>query len=66
VDWQVSCVAPGFDQATLEAIFAGQGKDAAKAYCESVKMDAEDGDEGEQAKEACDAALEALQEEAGD
>ncbi len=61
--------ASAFDQETLEAIFAAEGKDAAKAYCESLKEAAEEGTEeekeaAEQAKEACDAALEALEEAA--
>jgi hypothetical protein len=58
--------AAAFDQGTLEAIFAAEGKDAAKAYCESLKEAAQEGTEeekeaGEQAKEECDAALEALE-----
>jgi hypothetical protein len=58
--------AAAYDQAELEAIYAAEGKDAAKAYCESLKESAQDGSEeekeaGEQAKEECDAALEALE-----
>jgi hypothetical protein len=47
--------------ASLEEIYAAEGKDAAKAYCESLKEGAEDKDAGEAAKEECDAALEALE-----
>jgi hypothetical protein len=45
----------------VEEIYAAEGKDAAKAYCESLKEEAEDKDAGEAAKEECDRALEAAE-----
>jgi hypothetical protein len=47
--------------ASVEDIYAAEGKDAAKAYCESLKEESEDKDAGEAAKEECDKALEAAE-----
>jgi hypothetical protein len=46
---------------SVEDIYANEGKDAAKAYCESLKEESEDKDAGEAAKEECDKALEAAE-----
>lgn len=60
--WSLDITAAGgFDPAVLAAIFAEGGKDAANAYCESLKESAEDKDAGEAEKEACDRALEELE-----